>query len=176
VVHDLGAGSGALSRVISLLGAKHVIALDMNPLFKRRYPRVTRVCGHFLGYHEPVDTALVSWPYNGMDSGLPEIIDRARVVIYLGKNTDGTACGTRQFWDRVTRRQVLAHEPDQRNTLIVYGEGIAMRMPLPEEAAAGSAKVMSHNEAHGLVPSALGKGIYANLQGVSTGGCAQESV
>jgi hypothetical protein len=58
------------------------------------------------------------------------------VVIYLGKCTDGTMCGTPRLWYLLSRREVLCHEPDRTNTLIVYGPGRDdIRLPLREEHA-----------------------------------------
>jgi hypothetical protein len=79
---------------------------------------------------------LVSWPVNYEKVGLADIVDRTDTVLYLGTNVGGTACGGRDLWEVLSRREVLAYEADPINTLIVYGAGKTNRMLYGEELAA----------------------------------------
>lgn len=136
-VHDLGAGSMGLSRELVQLGAAHVVAIDVD--FggnNRKLPAtIQKVSCDFAEYDHPIDIAFTSWPLNRW-SGVEDLVDRARVVIYLGSNSDGNACGSELFWDILSRRRVIAHVPHRENTLIIYGAEPEYRRYLPEEYAA----------------------------------------
>ena len=131
-VTDLGAGDQWLSRLAVMHKASSVTAVDKEPL---KFVRgVVAVNGYFAFYTPEIDLAIISWPSN-YRCGLTALIERARTVIYLGKCTDGVACGTPCLWEHLTRREVLWHEPDRTNTLIVYGPEPCDREPLLEERA-----------------------------------------
>ena len=143
VVHDLGAGDGRLSAELVDLGARRVVAVDEDAPWRKLQPPLPRgdkiryVETSFAYFTEPVRTAFVSWPYQTSEYRLVAILREAKTVIYLGTNFDGTACGAPDFWWHVTRREVLAHEPYKKNTLIVYGAVLPDRRALlPEEDAA----------------------------------------
>jgi hypothetical protein len=148
-VHDLGAGDGALANEIARLGATEVVALDVVSGAERRpHARVTRVYSDFAEYADSVDVAFVSWPVQYAFS-LADITARARLVVYLGKNTDGTSCGPEVFWMQMVKRQVLAHAPEFLNTLIVYGAPTLIRPRLPEEIGAlDKSRWWSYDELH----------------------------
>ena len=71
------------------------------------------------------------------DYSMLEPVRKAKRVIYLGNNMDGTVCGSPKLYKHLSRRQVLAHAPERRNTLIVYGGLLRGRQRelLPEERA-----------------------------------------
>lgn len=150
-VHDLGAGLGmGLTSAMLVLGARYVTAVDKD------YPDTVLVDGYPLHlvrgwFHEyrpaePLEVALVSWPpYQILIPPAPQYIQglidlcaAAPVVAYLGSNF-GSLCGNPELWQHLGTREVLTHEPDPRNTLIVYGRP-GGRVPgqglLPEEKAA----------------------------------------
>jgi len=141
VVHDLGAGFLGLAHELLNLGATEIIAIDRFEM-PEATANIKRLQGYFHDYHEPIDTAFVSWPINWQDLGLLEAIDRASTVIYLGSNHDGNMCGFHEFWAHLRQREVLAHVPERRNTLIVYGPKHVEREELPEEHAALNTEVM----------------------------------
>jgi hypothetical protein len=171
VVHDLGAGDGEMSLALVDLGAAQVIAVEemhRNPAFLGKGPRIRREVKRFKTYAATmpvfgvtIDVAFVSWPDNRVDEGLLALVNAARVVAYLGKNTDGTACGDPFFWASLTLRPVAAYEPDRSNTLIVYSEDVYSKArnlvpyyPLrgEEKAAFSRVKIMTYEEAEGLPP------------------------
>lgn len=123
IVHDLGAGSGALSLILLELGAAHVVAVDKE-ISLPHHNKITTVECYFDEYRsdDPIDTVLVSWPHNSSSPGLSFLVGLAKQVIYLGKNTDGSSCGTRELMVGLLSRPVLAHAPERQNTLTVYGE------------------------------------------------------
>lgn len=137
-VHDLGAGNCALSRVLVSLGAEHVVAVDKSPrvIASTDRQRLTYVACSFDAFMPPIDTAFVSWPINVRYTGLAQLIARSRVVAYLGKNSDGVACGEPSLFTYLREREVLAYVPHQHNSLIVYGPGLVERDPLGDEVAA----------------------------------------
>lgn len=137
-VWDLGAGDLVYSRRLLALGAKSVVAVDKSEMPED--PTVKRVWAYFKDVAVPeggIAVALVAWPQNTPLHGLVDILTRCRKVVYLGSNTDGNACGNTGLFSHFLSRQVLAHVPYRRNSLVVYGEMTAeSRHPLPEEWAA----------------------------------------
>jgi len=123
VVHDFGAGNCLLAHVLLELGAKRVICIDRHTMPPPETERVETWEGHYEDFREhakSVDVALMSWPVN-WTCCLEPFVWGARVVIYLGKCTDGSMCGYDGLWRALTAQEVLAHVPDRMNTLIVYG-------------------------------------------------------
>ena len=166
-VWDLGAGDMTYSEMLLKLGADHVWAVDKcEPLCEPVPPRVTYMEIYFALLCEvkpppKMDVVLLSWPCNcwGATPGLPELVRRAETVLYLGHNLDGTCCGTEPLWDDLTQREILAHIPHERNSLIVYGEHVGRRMLVPEEIGATCGQVVSYkaaveiaNRLSGLLP------------------------
>lgn len=136
VVHDLGAGSLGLARILRVHGACKVIAIDKEQISPPDDPCIEVVWKIFSDYKKPIDTAVVSWPINRYDQGLLSLVDRARRVIYIGKNTDGSMCGWPGLFWSFLARELLAYVPDRRNVLIVYGDKLkALRRPVGEELA-----------------------------------------
>lgn len=135
-IHDLGAGDLSLAHVLIWLGAARVVAIDKQPMPDGADLRIDRVTSYFNHYREPIQTAFVSWPINWADEGLVECVRRASIVIYLGSNMDGSACGATALWEHLSGRIILAHEPERSNTLIVYGPDLVDRELVPEEFAA----------------------------------------
>lgn len=122
-VHDLGAGRGELAIELLTLGAAAVEAVDKESVpantSRTRYHRA-----YFKDYRpESVDVAFVSWPQNneGTTHELLPLLERAATIVYLGKNTDGTACGTPSLFQYLAGRALLDYVPDRRNVLAVYG-------------------------------------------------------
>ncbi len=168
VVHDLGCGTGYLSRFLVTFGAKRVIAIDqlqaLSPA-RVRTPGIQYVKSYFVDYDKAIDTAFVSWPQTCGEFGLDALVRRARVVCYLGKNTDGTGCGSQQLWGVLMGREVLAHGPDSRNSLIVYGPKKATRARLPEEIGATTiSHHLSYDETLKLARDASHKGNHEHLR------------
>lgn len=138
-VYDLGAGDCRLARYLKRLGAARVVAVDKEPL-PRRVAGVELEQGYF---HEWVTRAparlpvvFLSWPANHPMGGLVELVERADAVLYLGKNSNGTACGWPGLFRSLLQRPVLNYSPDRENDLIVFGSGSVTRGPTPHEQAA----------------------------------------
>lgn len=137
-VHDFGAGDLRLSLELLALGAREVFAVDHR--VPRQLPngatdRLYVVQERFEDYTLTSPVAFVSWPVN-WPVGLHVLLEATPTVIYLGKNMDGTVCGYPALWQQLVVREVLAHVPEQPNTLIVYGPRRLQREQLPEERAA----------------------------------------
>ncbi len=149
VVHDLGAGDGRLSKtLITLCGAKHVIAIDKNGLATRSVRKWRANKGRLTWKgsrpfadcaQERPEVAFLAWPSNYETPGLVTILENAPIVIYLGSNVNGTACGNQELFLHLTKREVLAHVPDARNTLTVYGPARVTGRPLTGEEYAALA-------------------------------------
>lgn len=143
-VHDLGAGTGELSRQLVQLGARQVTLVDKAPHEDWRtlhLPTYKYVVSYFQDYKDKIETAFISWPWTGgRETGLTTLAKGASTVIYMGKNTDGTACGSSELYQMFAGREILAHVPAFKNTLTVYGPRRVKRDPTGEEMAG----LMSH--------------------------------
>jgi len=135
-VHDIGSGHLVLAHELLKLGATHVRAVDKEAV-ETGDERITQIVTYFDAFKELVPVAFLSWPVNHGAPGLLEIVSRTHCLIYLGKNTDGAACGYPDLFRYLLRREVLTYVPTKRNTLIVYGPRFVLpREPLGEELAA----------------------------------------
>lgn len=136
VVTDLGAGDLFLSKQLLALGANSVIAVDKERYTKKIPSKITYKQALFSKIIDPIDIAFISWPSN-YENHLTPLASHANTIIYLGKNTDGSACGTPSLFQHFLLRSVLIYIPDRANTLIIYGSPLnSPRLPLGEEAAA----------------------------------------
>lgn len=120
-VADLGCGDGSLSEELAKAGATVVHAVDKDPALIR-HPRVVFHGSYFSQWKMPEDVqiAIVSWPQNNGLPGLAELLNRIGEVLYLGKNTDGTSCGSPSLFSDLIRRNVTTYLPDRRNVMIRY--------------------------------------------------------
>lgn len=137
-VHDLGAGDLNLAVELLKLGATGVTAIDKeDPPKKTLDPAITYTKALFSAFAKlQADVAFVAWPMNHANPDLNEICMNAQTVIYLGKNTDGTACGDRSLFDIFLYRKLLAYVPHRDNTLIILGKTLRKpRKPTGEERA-----------------------------------------
>ena len=88
------------------------------------------------------EVVFLSWPLNCEDPHRDALVRAAQVVAYLGKNTDGVACGSAGLFVDLCQRELLAHVPVKSglkgNVLIVVGRTLPSgpREPVPEEIAA----------------------------------------
>jgi len=133
-VWDLGSGDFHYALELMLLGARSVLAIDKE--WRERPPNgISFRQDYFFNITpEPIDVAFVSWPANHTLTGLIGILERAQTVIYLGCNLDGSACGWRGLFEHLTSRELLAHIPHRRNTLLVCGRTLDVpREPTGEE-------------------------------------------
>lgn len=130
VVADLGCGDGSLSATMAGMGASVVHAVDKSPV-DIRHRGVVFHQSYFDRWEMPegVQVAVVSWPHNSGLPGIPKLLREVPDVIYIGKNTDGTSCGSRAMFSLLTRRTPLRYLPDQRNVMIHYGS-----VPRPDRA------------------------------------------
>jgi hypothetical protein len=138
IVYDLGAGDLSLSRRVLELGASHVRCIDKEAKSKKKLPRCMSYEQTY--FHQwqsgfPLDVAFCSWPANYETNVLPLLL-RAQTIIYLGKNTDGTACGTVSLFEHSITRELLDYSPHHLNSLIVLGQKLQEpRRPVGEELA-----------------------------------------
>lgn len=129
-VVDLGAGDLELARELLDWNPKRLLAVDSRgfqniyflgkPATERPKGLELRTC-RFADFTDDVDVAFVSWPDSLEGNGLVDIARRAKLVIYLGKNTNGVCCGAPSLFEHLLKREVLAHVPHEANELVVYG-------------------------------------------------------
>lgn len=143
IVYDLGAGDLGLSHQLVHLGAAQVVAVDAKPMPTPHTPQVTllqksfRECLQDPQCPTSIDVAFLSWPINHptIANGLLHVLRRSRIVLYLGKTTDGTMCGDSDLFRFLCCRELLSYIPRIQNTLIVYGEFGKPHSPRHEEQA-----------------------------------------
>lgn len=142
-IWDLGAGSDLkVAIMLRCLGAT-VIAFDKEVMHRRDEASdiQTHQCRFqdIEGLHLPLpDVTVVSWPVNNYNcDALIPLLTQIPVVVYLGKNYDGTACGTLGLFDLLRKRELLAHVPHRANSLLVVGAHLEgrKRALTPEEVA-----------------------------------------
>ena len=122
-VIDLGCGDLAMAATMIGLGAARVVAVDKDPVLVNLAPdKIQVVQGYFADYDGPVPgVAFLSWPGNWPMPGLLDILARAEIVVYLGSNTDGSACGWPDLFKALGGRRLISHVPHRSNTLLIYG-------------------------------------------------------
>lgn len=128
VVADLGCGDGTLSRLMARWGATTVHGVDKEEkVLPRRNSKKVRWHPSYFNYWsmpKDVELAVVSWPQNSPCLGLTTLAQSVPHLVYIGKNTDGVACGSKEFMRYISERMDLAYLPDRRNVLIHYGSGL----------------------------------------------------
>jgi hypothetical protein len=138
-VHDLGCGDQMLSRELVRFGARQVVAVDSHP-FGNPGPKVRTVHATFEDYVQrapEIDISFVSWPANRVETALLDLLRSSRAVVYLGKCTDGTACGYPELFDHFLGRDILSYIPHEHNTLCIYGGRLSTRREGELEERAG---------------------------------------
>ena len=126
VVADLGCGMGMLTRKMACWGASMVHGVDKES-FPWRNSKKVRWHQSYLAYWKmppEVELAVVSWPQNTHIQGLQEILQAVPHVVYIGKNTSGTACGTPTLMRYLSGRASIHHITQIANVLIHYGPGL----------------------------------------------------
>lgn len=141
-VWDLGAGDLWHSKMLLRHGAARVVAVDKWGITSKAPVTGVRFVKEYFQFVEApadgIDVAYLSWPINhGHIPGLVDLLKRSRVVVYVGSNLNGGACGNERLFTYLSSREVLGHIPHTRNTMAIYGGGLAgPRQLLPEEWAA----------------------------------------
>lgn len=93
---------------------------------------LTKTCTHLRN-----DLAIVSWPINRIAIPWEDILPNYKDIIYLGKNFDGSACGSKQLWNFLKTRQIITVLPSHTETLIHYQNSLRPKnQPNPREEAA----------------------------------------
>ncbi len=159
-VYDLGCGPDlTMASELIDMGADGVVAVDKEPLrLRRRGVRtMQRRFDEFERFPEDGDVAFVSWPINAPNPGLIRMLDAAPIIVYIGKNTDGSACGDRALFKLFMGRKLLEYMPSRENCLIIYGEKLPYdrvlsevltpRDPVGEEYAALQSEMLSYHTA-----------------------------
>jgi len=157
-VWDLGCGfKNPALPILARLGAANVVLVDKDMVIPRpirekvgvgvrQYTLFSELEEKWKEAPEN-DVALISWPANSGATGLDRVLMWFPTVIYIGANSDGTACGDKDLWEHLTMREVIHYDPQRKNSLIVYGTQAYMNRPkLLEEVWA-----LDHKEMHPFV-------------------------
>lgn len=128
-VVDLGCGQYARqSLIMSEWRPPHILAVDKNPYIGDPFD-LPRNIDYKQAYFcdltpedvQGYDLALLSWPRQYNVHGLEALLKLLPCVVYVGKNTDGTGCGSVELWEHLTCREVITYLPNPANVMIVYG-------------------------------------------------------
>lgn len=142
-----GSGWGHKAEVLIGLGADHVTCIEKeqtcfskNPIYRHKKVEAVRDYVEELEIEafEGKDVLLLSWvqPYRfPATAEIFERFDKIPKIVYLGKNTDGTQCGSPALYSYLLTREVLHYVPARENTMIIYGAAKVLREPYPEEVA-----------------------------------------
>lgn len=139
-VWDLGAGDLQYSHRLVAEGACNVIAVDKELMPAGRSPQIQTLQMLFADIVVPpsgINVAFMSWPQNTRLLGLVRILQQSQIVIYVGCNTNGTACGNEEVFTHLRQRTILSDVRLRANTLLIYGGACTDPRTLhPEEKAA----------------------------------------
>lgn len=145
VCWDLGCGFGGRAVLLRNLGAAHVVALDKEDIHVkrlRRHVRIETIQCLFRDAPVPdagIDLAFLSWPMNTRLVGLPSLLSKARIVVYLGSNEGGSSCGDAPLFEHLLRRRLHLSIHDRANSLLIVDDPLpvgVVREPTQEEQAA----------------------------------------
>lgn len=89
----------------------------------------------------PFDVALLSYPVNNWETSISliPILKRIPCVIYIGKNGNGTVCGTEHLWKYLVTRTLTGIVEGVPSSVLVYGghDRNIHRQPLVAEEYGG---------------------------------------
>lgn len=154
IVYDLGAGTGEHSTILAKLGAKQVVAVDKESIRISHSSKILKIEKSFIEIEvKDIDIAFLSWPVNYHCNGLISLLKRSNRIVYLGRNTNGTTCGTVDLFEYFLHRKLIDYISEYRNTLIIYGEEILKRISnLQEEIAIFSSEIQWYSELKNRLP------------------------
>jgi hypothetical protein len=73
------------------------------------------------------DVAFLKWPSNVVSVGLPFLLSRAPIVVYIGLNDGRTACGDLWVWEHLHKRPLLCAIRGEKNDMLVYGPPVEVK-------------------------------------------------
>jgi hypothetical protein len=122
-VFELGCGDLSLARLMATR-AKTVFAVDkQRPENLDNLPdNLQFFCNYYdeLRLPEHIDCVVACWPQTNKSEGFMAAIKRAFRVVYIGCNTDGSACGDYDLWLHLTKRMLYKEVRHERNCLHCY--------------------------------------------------------
>ncbi len=126
---DLGSGDLERARLCLAHGAASVTCIDPTSPLDRETPGLLVIQRYaqwaVLNPQEipPYDMVLLGWPNNNDSPSPPYIaLSLGTPILYVGKNTDGVACGGPLLWRHLLSREVQLYLPGPRSILILYGD------------------------------------------------------
>ncbi len=130
---DLGAGDLDLAISLVLLGASKVVAIEKEETDPSPLPQIEVRRAYFSQVLDTPEIVFLSWPVNRSDAGLLRLVHNAKIVIYLGCNTDSSCCGDKALFEEMSERELLAEVNERHNCLIIVGPTRVVRPPTEQE-------------------------------------------
>ena len=123
-VYDLGCGDLSLARLMATT-AKQVEAVDKETPDWSDLPANLNFWANTFAevakkWPKHLDTVVTCWPQTTRMPGFTELVHRAFRVVYIGCNTDGSACGDHALWLNLTKRMLVHEVRDRPNCLHCY--------------------------------------------------------
>lgn len=120
-VYELGCGDLSLAKLMATT-AKWVHAADKEFARVPALPNLSFYNMPLARLQWPIhlDCVVVAWPQTTHVPGLLELVQRAFRVVYIGCNTDGSACGDHALWLHLTKRMLVHEVRDRYNCLHCY--------------------------------------------------------
>ena len=126
---DLGGRDGSFACHLLSAGARRATNLDHSKGLHRIIAKnLTHHAGTFAGYHAAFpnrrwDVGILSWPvkFASIIGAVIPILNNCETVVYLGKNSASTQCGSRDLWEHLTGRDLLTHIERNVASVLIYG-------------------------------------------------------
>jgi hypothetical protein len=127
---DLGGRDGSFACHLLSAGARKAMSLDHSKGLPRIIAKnLTHHVATFAGYHAAFpnrrwDVGIVSWPvkFASIIGGVIPILNNCETVVYLGKNSASTQCGSRDLWENLTDRELVKHIERNVASVLIYGD------------------------------------------------------
>ena len=127
---DLGGRDGSFAYYLLSKGAKKATSLDHSKRLHRIIAEnLTPHIGTFADFHSAFpnrrwDVGIMSWPvkFASLIGAVIPILDNCKTVVYLGKNSASTQCGSRDLWEYLVNRELLKHSERKAANMLIYGD------------------------------------------------------
>lgn len=127
---DLGGRDGSFAHHLLSKGAGRATCLDHSKGLQRIIAKnLTHYKGTFADFHSAFpnrrwDVGIMSWPvkFVSLIGAVIPILGNCKAVVYLGKNSASTQCGSRDLWEYLLSRELLIQSERKETSVLIYGD------------------------------------------------------